>query len=67
MSTLIQKVKKNPKFLEELKFEIEGKQEKTDRIKEAAFKILEKNKEIYKSDEVKALLKTEYGQESSNL
>ena len=67
MSTLIQKVKKNPKFLEELKFEIESKQEKTDRIKEAAIKILEKNKEIYKSDEVKALLKNEYGQESSNL
>ena len=67
VSRLILQVKKNPKFLDELKFEIESKQEKTDRIKRAAFKILEKNKEIYKSDEVKALLKTEYGQESSNL
>ena len=40
MSALIQKVKKNPKFMEELKFEIYEKQSKMEKIKEAAGEIL---------------------------
>ena len=40
VSALILKVKKNPKFMEELKFEIYEKQSKVGRIKEAAGEIL---------------------------
>ena len=36
VSTLIMKVKKNPKFIEELRFEMEDKQSKVEKIKEAA-------------------------------
>ena len=59
---LTEKVKKNPKFLEELKFELDHKQEKAGRIIEAAKEILANNKVINKADEVKELLVAKYGQ-----
>ena len=40
VSSLYVKVKKNPKFLEELKFEMQDKQAKVERIKDAAVLIL---------------------------